>query len=86
MQRKTEKSDLYSGADLSFNDIVIGGKLGGRKGLKSYLRSRTNQLTRELKGVGRDKQQKERILLAISAMSDGIKIIDEMSGGASTAK
>jgi hypothetical protein len=79
MSASAVNTGIYSGSKFSFRDIVSEDKLGGINGLKSYLLTRISQLSRKLKSVGNDVDEKARILLAITAMGDAIKIVEEMS-------
>lgn len=67
----------FVGRGISFRDIVIDGKHGGRKGLLTYLRRRVSQLTRDL--TVRDAADQSRHLRSIVAMNEAIVLIENSS-------
>lgn len=67
---------VFVGRGVSFTQIVISGELGGRNALKSFLRIRVSQSTRDLSRGAADPQTSKRRLHTIAAFNEGIRLIE----------
>ncbi len=66
---------IYASAGIKFEEIITGGKLGGPDGLERYLETRQKQLARRLDSVDLADDERDSLLLAISAMREGVDLV-----------
>jgi hypothetical protein len=65
---------IFADKDIAFEDILHGGKLGGRTAVVSYLDVRIKQMTREVESIAVGGLDRARILLSIRAMTEARKV------------
>jgi hypothetical protein len=68
MQGKT--STLFADRGVGFDEILLSGKLGGRKAVVSYLDIRLKQITRQTHSTKLEGLERAKLMLSIQAMTE----------------
>jgi hypothetical protein len=74
----TENS-MFIGKDVTFDDIIYKGKLGGKSAITTYLDIRIKQLTRGLTLYEEGGPTSKRLLLGIAAMRNAQQLLGTLS-------
>lgn len=75
---QTSGATMFSDQGVSFDDILVHGKLGGPKAIISFFEIRIKQLMRQLEGNAASDRDRKRLFLAIHAMREAQSIIGSL--------
>lgn len=83
---QTNTGTMFSDQGVSFDDILVNGKLGGPKAVASFLEIRIKQLMRQMEGAGQTEYDRNRLLLAVHAMREAQAIVGSLSNTRATQR